>query len=76
VRDFVQWDENANKNRSHFGIGGSNEAWCSSLPKLNVFLLGIFMTMEKGLANTTVITNVEIVHLRNNTYGLSLCKYF
>jgi len=60
----------------HFGIGCSNEAGCSSLRKLSVFLLDIFKTMEKGLANIAVITNVDIVHLRNDMYGLSLCKYF
>ena len=40
--------------------------------------IGYFMTMgkKKGLANTAVITNVEVVRLSNDTYGLSLCKYF
>jgi hypothetical protein len=75
-KNFVQWDKDVHKIMSHFGIDDSNEAGCSSLRKLSVFLLGIFMTMEKGLANTAVIANVEIVHLLNDTYCLLLCKYF
>jgi hypothetical protein len=46
-KNFAQWGKNARKSMSHFGIGGSTEAGCSSLRKIDVFLLGIFMTIEK-----------------------------
>jgi len=68
--------KNAHNNMSHFGIGGSNEAGCNSLRKLSVFLLDVFMTMKKCLANTAVITNVEIVHYVTTRMFFSLCKYF
>jgi hypothetical protein len=48
-KNFVQWDKNTHNNMLHFGIGGSYEAERSSLRKLSVLLLGIFMTMEKFL---------------------------
>jgi hypothetical protein len=48
-KNFVEWDKNTHNSMSHFGIGGSYEAGCSSLRKLSVLLLSIFMTMEKVL---------------------------
>lgn len=54
---------------------GSRVQFSSETPCI---FIGYFMTMgkKKGLANTAVITNVEVVRLSNDTYGLSLCKYF
>jgi hypothetical protein len=62
-------------NMLHLGTGGTNEAGGSFLWELSVIVLGIFMTVEKVLANTADIANVGTVHLYNDTCGLSICRY-